>query len=101
MGPVEELMLRAWGHGIRIDAGDRGDPTGHAIGLASCLDEARKLDADRTMLREALDAYLRGHTSDERRDALDRPCNGSPFSLGVRAMYHSGVRVDAESKKGA
>jgi hypothetical protein len=44
IGPVEALVLKAWGHGIRIDAGDAGNPEGHSATLLAILDEARKLD---------------------------------------------------------
>ncbi len=44
MGPVEALVLRAWGHGTRIDAGDHRCPAGHADALCDVLTEARSLD---------------------------------------------------------
>jgi hypothetical protein len=49
--------------------------------------EYRKLRARLTALREALAAYvLGGHTVEECEAELRKPCNGSPFSLGVRAL---------------
>lgn len=44
MGPIEELVLRAWGHGVRIDAGDAARPDAHAETLMSLLVEARRVD---------------------------------------------------------
>jgi hypothetical protein len=65
--------------------------------LAATRERIVKLESDRTLLREALDAFLRGYTSSERLAELDSPSNGSPFALGVRAMYKSGIVVRASS----
>lgn len=43
MGPIEELVLRAWGHGTRIDAGRHRMPDENADALLSVLDDARRL----------------------------------------------------------
>ena len=45
MGPIEALVLRAWGRGIRIDAGDKGEVGEHSAALVAILDEARVLDS--------------------------------------------------------
>ena len=46
MGPAEKLVVRAWGLGIRIDAGDRGKSDEHAKALLALLEEARRLDRE-------------------------------------------------------
>ena len=43
MGPIEELVVRAWGIGVRIDAGDRGRPGEQSRKLLAALDDARRL----------------------------------------------------------
>ena len=43
------------------------------------------------VLRKALRAYvLGGHNQDEIDEWVAKPCNGSPFSLGVKALAISG-----------
>lgn len=41
MGPVEDLVLRAWGRGVRIDS---DGPEIHAVGLVDLLHKARNID---------------------------------------------------------
>ena len=43
MGVIEELVIRAWGLGARIDAADKNDPDAQAKSLVAVLDEARRL----------------------------------------------------------
>jgi len=41
MGPIEKLVLQAWGHGVQIDTIYSNC---HAVVLRAVIDEARKLD---------------------------------------------------------
>jgi hypothetical protein len=46
IGEVEALVLRAWGHGVRIDAGDKDNPEAHSKELLEILMKAREIDAN-------------------------------------------------------
>jgi hypothetical protein len=45
MGPVEQLVLRAWGLGVRIGEAGAEKPGAQARSLGDVLDKARELDS--------------------------------------------------------
>ena len=81
------------------DGPDEPTALDSANGLTKAIGE---LNAERAALRNALEAFMCGHTRDEVTRAAKEPCDGSPFSLGAHALridgYRTAVSAPWESK---
>jgi len=99
MGPSEKLVMEAWGTGIRIDKGDKGEPSAQSNALLGLIDRARAIDTYAPSPSPELPAWVYGLI--EGLEFYERASDGvGMYARDKLASVPSDVRAWARSESG-